>query len=188
VEESGVPLPVPGDVYVAYLGNLAAGSVPALVAAWLGIIAVIVAGATNLYLLSRRWGHRLVTNRLGAVLHLDPDRVDRIEGWLARWGAVTIILGRHLPGFRIPITVMAGTFEVPYRVFALSVAVSTAVWAGIWLLLGRRFGRVIAHLFFQHRWFYLAAVGLVVLALAYVVVRAWRATARINGPRARDGR
>jgi membrane-associated protein len=178
LEESGIPFPVPGDVYVAYLGNLAAGSIPALVGAWLGVIAVVVAGASNLYLVSRRWGHRLVTHRLGAALHLDPGRVARIERWLARWGAVTIIFGRHLPGFRIPITVMAGTFEVRYRVFALSVAVSTAVWAGIWLLLGRRYGRAVAHLFNQHRWGYLAAVGVVVLVVAYAVARAWRSTGR----------
>ena len=37
VEESGVPIVIPGDVYVAYLGKLAAGSSPKLVASWLGI-------------------------------------------------------------------------------------------------------------------------------------------------------
>src|SRR5207244_1828665 len=47
VEESGIPLPVPGDVYVLYLGNLAKGSAGWLVAAWLGIIAVVVAGSST---------------------------------------------------------------------------------------------------------------------------------------------
>src|SRR3979490_513677 len=40
IEESGVPLPVPGDVYVAYLGRLFASSISNLILAWLGIIAV----------------------------------------------------------------------------------------------------------------------------------------------------
>ncbi|MDP9248466.1 MAG: hypothetical protein M3O95_10325, partial [Candidatus Dormibacteraeota bacterium] len=36
MEESGVPIVIPGDVYVAYLGKLAAGSAPKLLASWLG--------------------------------------------------------------------------------------------------------------------------------------------------------
>src|ERR1700682_6807279 len=47
IEESGIPLPVPGDVYVAYLGKVNASSFPHLLLAWLGIIAVVVGGATN---------------------------------------------------------------------------------------------------------------------------------------------
>src|SRR5438105_11010850 len=65
LEESGGPLPVPGDIYVVYLGTIAAGSPPKLAAVWLAIIAVVVAGSSNLYLVSRRWGHRLLTGRLG---------------------------------------------------------------------------------------------------------------------------
>src|SRR5438034_7177219 len=48
IEESGVPLPVPGDVYVVYLGTVSSGSAARLLLAWLGVIAVVVAGSTNL--------------------------------------------------------------------------------------------------------------------------------------------
>src|ERR1700674_4642369 len=63
IEESGVPLPVPGDVYVAYLGKLNSSSVSSLVLAWLGIIAVVVGGSTNLYLVSRHFGPSLLRHR-----------------------------------------------------------------------------------------------------------------------------
>src|ERR1700680_4070326 len=52
IEESGIPLPVPGDVYVAYLGKVNSSSFSNLVLAWLGIITVVVGGSTNLYLIS----------------------------------------------------------------------------------------------------------------------------------------
>src|SRR2546430_17110440 len=42
VEESGVPLPVPGDVYVLYLGHAADGSVGRWIAAAAAIVAVVV--------------------------------------------------------------------------------------------------------------------------------------------------
>jgi membrane-associated protein len=176
VEESGVPLPVPGDVYVVYIGTVSAGSLAKLAGAWLAIIAVVVGGATNLYLISRRWAHRLVTGRVGQLLHLDAERLAQVERWLRRWGALAIIFGRHVPGMRIPITVLAGAFEVPYRVFAPSVAVSTAIWAGVWLVLGARFGPSIEGVLTRNRSLYLAAIGAAVLLLAVIVVRAWRSS------------
>lgn len=114
MEESGVPIVIPGDVYVAYLGKLAAGSAPKLLASWLGIIAVVLAGSSNLYWASRRWGRRLLQHpRVSALLQLDPGRLAQAEAWLRRWGVLAIIFDRHIPGLRIPITVMAGYLEGP---------------------------------------------------------------------------
>jgi membrane protein DedA with SNARE-associated domain len=175
VEESGVPLPVPGDVYVLYLGHVAAGSLAKTVAAWLGIVAVVVAGSTNMYLISRRWGERLLRGRLGAVLHVDAAALARAERWLDRWGPIVIIFGRHLPGFRIPITVAAGTFKVRYRVFAPSVAVSTAIWAGVWFWLEARFGRDVGRFINANRWTYIVIAAALVFAIVSLIVRAARA-------------
>jgi membrane protein DedA with SNARE-associated domain len=181
LEESGLLLPVPGDVYVVYLGSHYGHTLVGWVAAWLGVIAAVVAGSTNLYFISRRWGHRLVRGRVGALLHLDPERLDRAESWFSRWGALAVIFGRHVPGFRIPVTVAAGIFEVPYRVFAPSVAVSTAIWAAAWLYLGARFGDNVKHFFQLHRWTYLVlAAGL--LALAALAVLHYRRTAAARKP------
>jgi membrane protein DedA with SNARE-associated domain len=175
VEESGVPLPVPGDVYVLYLGHAAAGSLVKGVAAWLGIIAVVVAGSSNLFLISRRWGERILRGRLGAFLHLDAATVARAERWLNRWGPIVIIFGRHLPGFRVPIPLAAGTFKVRYRVFAPSVAVSTAIWAGAWFWLQARFGREIGRFIGAHRWTYIVVAAVLLFAVVSLVVRAIRA-------------
>ena len=174
LEESGVVLPVPGDVYVAYLGHLA-GSPLGWLAAWFGIVSAVVAGASNLYLISRRWGRRLVRGRLSTLVHLTPERLATAERWFGRWGALAIIFGRHVPGFRIPITVAVGIFRVPYPTFALSVAISTGVWAGFWLWVGAHFGARIGHFLGGHRWTYLV-IGLCLLGLiAAALVRLLRA-------------
>jgi membrane-associated protein len=175
LEESGVPLPVPGDVYVLYVGQAAAGSMVRWVAAWLAIVAVVVAGSSNLYLISRHWGERLLRGRLGAVLHVDAAGLARAERWLDHWGPILIIFGRHLPGFRIPITVAAGTFKVRYAVFASSVAVSTAIWAGAWFWLEARFGREIGRFVNAHHWTYLVVAAVLLFAIVSLIVRAARA-------------
>jgi membrane protein DedA with SNARE-associated domain len=173
IEESGVPLPVPGDVYVLYLGSLAK-TTPQLVGAWLGVVAVVTAGASNLYLISRRWGRRLVRGRVGAALHLTPGRLATAERWFARWGALAIIFGRHIPGFRIPITVAAGTFGVHYPVFAASVAVSSAIWAGIWFWVGIHFGTRIGGFLSGNSWTYALGVVIVLAVIAATVFQVVR--------------
>jgi len=174
LEESGVPLPISGDVFVVYLGHHLAGSLTRLALVWLGLVGAVVAGSTNLYLVSRRWGRRLAEGRLGLLLHLTPARLAAAERWFDRWGVPAIVFGRHVFGLRVPITVAAGVLRVPYHVFAISVAVSTAVWAAIWLWLGVVFGRQIAVYLAGHRWAY----ALLVLGLAVVVGTAVLRTVR----------
>src|SRR5438105_7434608 len=166
IEESGIPLPVPGDVYVAYLGRLAGGDVARWLAAWVGIIAVVVAGSTNLYWISRKLGNRLVEHRLAAVFHVEASQVAIAERRFARWGALAIIFGRHVPGLRVPITVAAGLARVSYPMFMGSVAISTAAWSAIWLYLGGRYGRTLGHFIGTHAWLYLVVVGVIVAVVA----------------------
>jgi membrane protein DedA with SNARE-associated domain len=166
---------VPGDFYVALLGRLNAGSWLRLLLAWVGIVAVVVAGATNLYWLARRWGPALLHHPVaGRLLHLNERRLEQARAWFDRWGAWAIIFGRHIPGFRIAITVIAATAGVPYRVFIPSVAISTAIWAAIGLWLGATVGQAIGNVLFDRGWIYIIALWLLIVALAITLVRAWR--------------
>jgi membrane protein DedA with SNARE-associated domain len=143
IEETGIPLFIPGDVFLLYVGSRLPHEVPILFAAWLGFVLAVTLGATNLYLLSRRFGRRLIEHRLAKFLHITPERVDSADHWFRRYGPWALIFGRHIPGFRVPLTVVAGILELPYGIFAISVAVSSAVWAGAFLTLGAVFGRSI---------------------------------------------
>jgi len=178
LEESGLPLPLPGDGLLIFLGHQAAGSTAAFVAEWAAVVAVVVAGSSNLFWVSRRWGRRLVGHRLSGAFHLNRDRIARAEGWFQRWGLVAVIFGRHLPGFRIPITVVAGTFQMGYRRFAASVAVSAVPWAFFWLWLGRTYGRAAGRYVAGHPWVYWLGTAAVVLALGYFAIRIVRTLGR----------
>src|SRR5258708_26825846 len=59
LEESGIPLPAPGDVFVMYVGAHVPRYLAAWLTAWLGLIGVVVLGATNQFFLSDRYGRRL---------------------------------------------------------------------------------------------------------------------------------
>jgi membrane protein DedA with SNARE-associated domain len=181
IEESGIPLPVPGDVYVGYIGHSVAGSWPALIAAWLGIIAIVSAGASNLYLIARGWGPGLVRHRLAPAFHLDPARLATAERWFARWGILAVIFGRHIPGFRVPLTMIAGTVKFPYRIFLPAVAISTAAWSAFYLAVGFSFGAFISGFLATHPWVYAVGTGVLLAVIGYFAVRvAWLASSPVD--------
>ncbi|TAN34795.1 DedA family protein [bacterium] len=181
IEESGIPLFIPGDAFLLYVGHHVPHHVPALAVAWLGMVLAVTLGATNLYLISRRFGRRLLDHRLATLLHLTPGRMDRAELWFRRWGPWALILGRHVPGLRVPLTVAAGVLQLRYRVFAISVAVSSAAWTAAFLALGAVFGASL------ERWIrstpVLYGMLLVLVVLAVGAVAALRARRPAPGPR-----
>jgi membrane-associated protein len=171
IEESGVPLPAPGDVFVMYVGTRVPHTPVAWILAWLGLILAVVGGASNLYWISTRWGRRLATSHFAEYVHLSHERLVKAEVWFRRYGVLAIIFGRHIPGFRIPITVACGVFKIPYRVFAPSVAISTAIWAGIVLYIGVNFGPRFENLLRAHTSLYFIWGGIVVALIASIFIR-----------------
>src|ERR1700682_5666178 len=175
IEESGVPLPAPGDVFVMYVGAHVPRNLVSWIAAWLGLIGVVVLGATNLFFISRRFGRRLAEGRFAEVVHLSPERLERAEEWFQRYGVVAIIFGRHIPGFRVPITVAAGVLRISYRLFAASVAVSTAIWAGVVIIIGINFGPRMEAFLRLHRetyWLWAAVVAVMIIVIVHRTYRA----------------
>jgi membrane protein DedA with SNARE-associated domain len=188
VEESGVPLFIPGDAFLLYVGHRLPHNLPVFLLAEVGFVIAVTFGATNLYLISRRYGRRLLEHRLAKFLHLTPERLARAEQWFSRWGPWTLIFGRHIFGFRVPLTVAAGVLKLKYRTFALSVAVSSAAWAAIFLILGAVFGPSIERSIRSNPWLYVAGTAAVVLAVvAIAVIRSRRkppAAQSLDSPRA----
>ncbi len=182
-EESGIPLPAPGDVFVMYVGAHVPRNILSWVVAWLGLIGVVVLGATNLFFISRKFGRRLAEGRFGEVVHLNPERLHRAETWFDRYGVVAIIFGRHIPGFRVPVTLAAGVLKVGYPIFAASVAVSTAIWAGVVMTIGINFGPRIEAFLRLHRETYWLWASVVAVMVLLIVRRIQRATPAAPQPR-----
>jgi membrane protein DedA with SNARE-associated domain len=171
IEESGIPLPAPGDVFVMYVGAHVPRNFVSWFVAWLGLIGVVVLGATNLFFISRKFGRRLAESRYAEAIHLSPERLQKAEDWFKRYGVVAIIFGRHIPGFRVPITVAAGALKVSYPVFAASVAVSTAIWAGVVMAIGVTFGPRMEAFLNVHRATYWIWAGVVLVMIGVIAYR-----------------
>ena len=134
-----------------------------------------------------RWGARLVRHRMARAFHVNPERMATASRWFARWGVLAIIFGRHIPGFRVPLTVVAGTINFPYRKFVLSVAVSTSVWAGFYMLLGNVFGNPVIAFLSANTWIYAVGGAGLVIGVAYFGVRVVRIARSSDQPEASSG-
>jgi membrane protein DedA with SNARE-associated domain len=135
LEEIGVPLPLPGDVFIAFAGHLVARHRIGIVQAFLSIVVGSMVGASVLYYLARRFGQPFV-QKYGPYMHIKPKRLEMVERWFVRYGPLVIIVGRQIPGMRMVISVFAGVFGVSYPVFLASVAAAAAIWAGMFLAIG----------------------------------------------------
>ncbi len=140
LEEIGVPLPLPGDVFIAYAGHLVARQRIGVATAFFSIVLGSMLGASVLYWLARRFGQPFV-QKYGPYMHIKQKRLDMVERWFVRWGPAVIMLGRQIPGLRMVISVFAGVFGVSYPVFLASVTVAASIWAGMFLAIGYKLDR-----------------------------------------------
>lgn len=181
-EEAGVPLPIPGDLFIAGMGFLAQRGGAAFLPTAAVVTGATVAGATVLYQVSRRAGRPLLV-KVARRFGFTEAREQRLEAWLTHHGAVAVVVGRLVPGLRIVMTVVAGVLGLRPSTFVVGTFFAGIVWSTLYFWLGfvlgegtERLGGVAA---LEGRWpWALGAVGLA--ALAALAALAWR---RARAPR-----
>ncbi len=169
----GVGVPVPEELIQLTAGYLAQRGVldflPALAATYGGI----VAGDLLLFHLAQRHGDRLLA-RPGIARLLTPKRRAALEGHFARHAFLTIVVARHMSGFRLAAYVLAATHQVRARTFFLADALSALLSVPLVVSLGYLFAEkleVVKRRLHEVELLLLAAV--LVFTVGYIVLR-WR--------------
>ena len=139
VEEGGIPLPVPGDIFIATVSALPKSNYFLIV---LTVVLATLAGSTILFTLAQKIGHPLIV-KFGPKIKITPQKIKKIERWFEKYGGWAIVIGRLIPGLRIVTPVVAGLFGVSYKTFWLYTAIAAFIWANIYYVLGRFFGSIL---------------------------------------------
>ena len=135
VEETGFPLPLPGDIAMLMAGYRAGqGKINVFWALALLELATLLGGSI-LYWLGARGGRPLLY-RYGRFVRLDRAKLDRAERWLQGRQATAILLGRIIPGLRNVTVLAAGVFGVPYRTFLPAFALGSFLYIACFFSLG----------------------------------------------------
>jgi membrane protein DedA with SNARE-associated domain len=172
-----VGLPIPDETLLTISGYLAfRGDFRLLPTCAVGFLGS-ACGITISYVLGRVVGLRL-DGRLGRILHLDPNVLERVHRWFARGGKWVLLVGYFIPGVRHLTAIVAGSSKLEVPAFALFAYSGALLWSLTFISIGYRFGgewKRVAHAISDHR---LLVLG--VAAIALVVWFAFHVRARRN--------
>ena len=135
-----VGLIAPGE-FTVMLGGAVAGqgdiSLPLILAiTW----ACAFAGDSVSFLLGARLGRGFLVKH-GRRFRITDERLKQVEGYFARYGGRTILVGRFIGLVRALAPFIAGTSKMPYRNFAPFSILGTGLWSAGLILAGYFFAQ-----------------------------------------------
>ena len=129
IESLGVPLP--GEVVLVSAALLSSRPDVPVEPEWVALGALVgaVVGDSIGYAVGRHYGIGLL-ERLGRRFpkHLGPAHLALAERAFARWGVLTVIIGRFIAILRILAGPLAGALRMPYTRFLPANIVGGALW------------------------------------------------------------
>lgn len=164
--------PVPAVPFLVVAGAMSVGGAVSLPLALLGALLGNLVGDGAWFLAGRRWGYRVL--RLLCRISLSPDScVRRSESILGRWGGLSLLAAKFVPGVSVVAPPMAGALGMSNARFVGYELFAALVWSGGFLLLGRLFHSAVQDVLSVFAQVGLAAGLFCLLALAGFVGWRW---------------
>ena len=170
-----VGLPVPAAPVLVVAGGIAAIAEPVLLFAMVGstLVANVLGDAVWFYT-GRVYGYHFM--RLLCKISISPDScVRRSESLITRWGGLSLVAAKFVPGVSVVAPPMAGALGMSSWRFLAFETVAALLWAGVFLALGWLFREQIqAVLDALANAGGVATAALVVVVAAMLARRWWR--------------
>ncbi|MGC9135724.1 DedA family protein [Caldivirga sp.] len=132
-------LPIPSEVilpftgYLIYIGHLSL--IPALIDS---TIASLV-GSLILYLLSYYIGYSIVL-KLGKYVGISKKHLDAAEQWFNKYGGISVVLAKFIPGIRALISIPAGVARMNVWLFMVYTIIGSTIWNIVLIYIGLSLG------------------------------------------------
>lgn len=150
---------LPGDSMLFACGVFANGGGFALPALLTCVWMAAILGDQCNFAIGHAVGSRLVTS--GKVKALTPERIEKTEAMLEKYGSAGVFLGRFFPFIRTFVPFFAGMGGMRWRNFVVFNVLGAVAWSSLFVLLGYFFGGIP---FVQNN-FELVLVGIVAVSL-----------------------
>ena len=155
---------LPGDSLLFASGFFAQGGgfniVALLAVAW---VAAILGDQCN-FMIGHFFGKKIVES--GKVKAMTPERLQKSEAFLQKWGHLAIFLGRFFPFIRTFVPFIAGMGGMHWRNFVIFNVLGGITWPTLFTLLGYFFGGIP----FVQEHFELLIVGIVLVSVIPTIV------------------
>lgn len=165
--------PIPAAPLLVIAGGLTVGGQLSFAAAVVAAVIGNILGDGAWFLAGRRWGYSVM--RLLCRISLSPDTcVRRSESIIGRWGGMSLLAAKFVPGVSVVAPPMAGALGMSSARFLFYETAAALVWALLFLLLGRIFHDAIQEVMSLMSDIGLGALGVGLLVLLGFVVWRWR--------------
>ena len=116
------------------------------------------------FLIGHFLGKRIIDS--GKVKAMTPERIEKSEAFLDKWGRLAIFLGRFFPFIRTFVPFLAGMGGMKWHHFVLFNILGGITWSTLFLLLGYFFGGIPA----VQAHFELVVVGILLVSVIPMIV------------------
>jgi membrane protein DedA with SNARE-associated domain/rhodanese-related sulfurtransferase len=171
-ERVGLPLPAMPTLILG--GALAAVGQLSAVDVFIVAFVACVIGDTLWYAAGVIYGRRVIS--LLCRISVSPDScVRQTETRFTRWGRLTLVCAKFVPGLSTVVRPLAGTIHLGWWQFELYNGIGAALWVGVSVAAGWIFHDELNQLIAWLRDFGIIAFGIIVgLVAGFVAAKAWQ--------------
>jgi membrane protein DedA with SNARE-associated domain len=168
--------PIPGDLFVAFGGYLAAEQIIGFNIVLMITTVASVFGFMSMYAVGSYFGYQIEEKRTKFWLmrFFDVKYFDRGKKWMERWGQGVILANRFLAGTRSVISITAGITKTKVYPTILSSTISSLIWNSILLGMGwivHENWKIIGHYLNVYGW---VILGIIVCLIGIRLFYKWR--------------
>ncbi|WP_238483764.1 DedA family protein [Anaerosporobacter faecicola] len=132
--------PIPSEVVLTFSGFLTTYTQMTIWGAVLASTAGAVIGAIILYWLGRILNKerfmRIVEGKIGRILRLKKEDVEKADHWFGTKGNMVVFFGRFVPIIRSLISIPAGMSEMHFGRFLLLTTIGSGIWNTVLIFVG----------------------------------------------------
>ncbi len=168
LKEIGIPIPLPADlIMLGAAAGAASGKFPLGGLVFAFLIPMLLGGLVQ-YTVARGPGRALVY-RIGGLVGLTGERLDRAMERVRKGGALAVSVGLTTPGIRVAIVPASGLASIPMPSFAAGLIAGSAFFLSWHLAIGLVGGSILSQLNTPA-----LSVGLLIVALPVFGAIGWR--------------
>ncbi len=168
--------PIPSEVILTFSGFVAKDAnlsiiliiIFATIGSLLGAIILYLLG----YILNTTFFSKVVDTKLGHILHLDKEDINRSIEVFKRKGYRSVFFGRLIPIVRSLISIPAGMMKMDMKVFLILTTLGSLLWNTILIIIGMIVGKnylLVAN--FISKYYKLL---LVILIMFYILIKVFK--------------
>ena len=169
-------IPVPSEATMLFAGfNVSDGEYSLIAAVAAGVLGNLV-GSWIAYAIGY-YGRIDVLEKHGRKLHIKPSHLEWADRWFERYGSATVFFTRMLPIIRTFISLPAGVARMPFWRFTLFTVLGCIPWIFMLTFVGKQVGENWTQWKDSLHYVDYAVLALIVLGVAYLIVRRRRSAA-----------